>query len=1036
MDTSLSLAISSAYLAAFLATSLALVAWQRRPSAWARPFAVMMMALSSWSLALALELSAQTATSVRLWRMGQILGASIMPVAWFVFAARYAGSERRLSPLRRWALYLVPLITVFLAITNTWHGLVWRAWRDPTGDLPGGVMPGVWLSIQAVYACILTLGGVVILWRVLWQMHREQRWRRMIIILGAILPVTGFVLQVLEIDRAGETTLLPVLLTAGVVCLSWTAARQQILDLVPIARQTVLRSMPDGVIVMNNQDRLVEINPAAEQIIGRNAEAIIGERFVEVVPEWRSLWYESVIRGEYQTEVSVDVGGERRWFDMRLTPVYARDRHLSGRLMTLRDITDQKRTEKELIERRKFVEDLVAVARATAEGPGLQATLQNALDITTSLTGAEYGSLFLLDGTGRVTHSILARGNTPPGSRRKIVGTVMDDGLAGWVVRNRETALIDDTLDDERWVTFPDQPYVARSVLVVPITSGEDVPGVLTLQHAEPGFFDEDDAALLRAASDQMALALHKAQLYDEQIRLANRQQTLFEVLKTVGRHLDPATVVHVATETIVGRTGWSGAAILVPAPDGAFLNVRAGAGLLASFQGRRLSAARSPFARALATAQTQTRGSLETVPGDDETLPLLESAMMVPFRYAQDQTGLLVVGSDETGSFEEDDILLAESLAEVIGMTMTNAQLFQVVADEHSRLQALIESSRDGIVLVGNKGHILFLNNMALDILGIENEPVDWLYRPLTDLLASLGEEAQDLLSLVEIEAIHGDRVESAMGEGELAINDRALRWQNLPVRTEKMLVGRLIVLEDVSREQALQRMREDLTHTMVHDLRNPLNIVSGSLEMLESGLRTDMAPGELGKILDISRQSIGRMLHLVNGILTISRLESEQVPLNLQELDLGDLMQQVLAAQEALAREKEIQLGGLNGCAFSEQTLVQADEELIERVLQNLIGNAIKFTPVGGNIVVHMARADAGGLLVSVRDTGPGIPPDIRDQLFEKFVTGLQKEKGAGLGLAFCRMAIEAHGGQIWAENNADGGATFYFTLPGPTA
>jgi signal transduction histidine kinase len=173
-----------------------------------------------------------------------------------------------------------------------------------------------------------------------------------------------------------------------------------------------------------------------------------------------------------------------------------------------------------------------------------------------------------------------------------------------------------------------------------------------------------------------------------------------------------------------------------------------------------------------------------------------------------------------------------------------------------------------------------------------------------------------------------------------------------------------------------------------------------------------------------------------MVNGILKISQLESGKMPLRRTAFDMTVLIDQVLDAQTPLALEKDISLRhAVNGMPLEPHPIrpVFADPELIERVLQNLVSNALKFTPSGGEISVR-ATADASRqmLIVEVKDTGPGISADIREQLFEKFVTGLHAEKGSGLGLAFCRMAVEEHGGKIWVESDSGEGATFYFTLP----
>ncbi|MFL7809136.1 MAG: sensor histidine kinase, partial [Anaerolineae bacterium] len=163
----------------------------------------------------------------------------------------------------------------------------------------------------------------------------------------------------------------------------------------------------------------------------------------------------------------------------------------------------------------------------------------------------------------------------------------------------------------------------------------------------------------------------------------------------------------------------------------------------------------------------------------------------------------------------------------------------------------------------------------------------------------------------------------------------------------------------------------------------------------------------------------------------LDIGRMESGRMPLERSAVSLGDLIAGVVESQLPLVAEKGLRL---EDEVPSDLGPVYADGALIERVLRNLIGNAIKFTSTGDAIRVT-ARADASGkssLLISVSDTGSGIPPDIRERLFQKFVTGQQEERGSGLGLAFCKMVIEAHGERIWVESPPGGGTAFTFTLP----
>jgi signal transduction histidine kinase len=194
--------------------------------------------------------------------------------------------------------------------------------------------------------------------------------------------------------------------------------------------------------------------------------------------------------------------------------------------------------------------------------------------------------------------------------------------------------------------------------------------------------------------------------------------------------------------------------------------------------------------------------------------------------------------------------------------------------------------------------------------------------------------------------------------------------------------------------------------------------------------------------RLFEIANNSTRRMVDLVNSILDLSRLENGKMPLDPTVVSLPDLLAETLRLQSPLSAAKKLRL---DTDIPPTLPLAWADAELIERVLQNLVGNAIKFTPAGGVITVA-ARHLAGeppvdgerGVLscphmhVSVTDSGPGIPPEMRDKLFQKFVVGEQEERGSGLGLAFCKLAVEANDGEIWVESGPEGGARFVFTLP----
>lgn len=173
------------------------------------------------------------------------------------------------------------------------------------------------------------------------------------------------------------------------------------------------------------------------------------------------------------------------------------------------------KTEKAASEaQRELLEKVVAMARSPAQEQVLKVMLQETLDLSSKLTGAETGSLFLLDSHGAVTDSLLTQQSAAEEVRARLIGSVLDKGLAGWVNRHRQLGLIVDTEFDDRWITLPNQPYQVRSALAVPILRGQELLGILTLLHCKPGHFTPEIAQLMQVTADQIALVLENAQLY------------------------------------------------------------------------------------------------------------------------------------------------------------------------------------------------------------------------------------------------------------------------------------------------------------------------------------------------------------------------------------------------------------------------------------------------------------------------------------------------------------------------------------------
>jgi two-component system sensor histidine kinase/response regulator len=220
------------------------------------------------------------------------------------------------------------------------------------------------------------------------------------------------------------------------------------------------------------------------------------------------------------------------------------------------------------------------------------------------------------------------------------------------------------------------------------------------------------------------------------------------------------------------------------------------------------------------------------------------------------------------------------------------------------------------------------------------------------------------------------------------------------------------------------LEALRDNLTHMVVHDMRSPLAIVQMSVEMLKTRL-TNLSEPE-SKLLEGALRGAQAMNRMTTQLLDVSRLEAGQMPLNKTACDLAAITQAALEAISPLLGERHVVLEA------REPLTVPCDAVLLRRVLDNLLSNALKFTPPGKEITLSIVR-ESDSAQLAITDTGPGIPEEFHQKIFEKFcqIAGEQQSQGTGLGLTFCKLAVEAHGGEIGVESEKGKGSTFWFTL-----
>ncbi len=288
--------------------------------------------------------------------------------------------------------------------------------------------------------------------------------------------------------------------------------------------------------------------------------------------------------------------------------------------------------------------------------------------------------------------------------------------------------------------------------------------------------------------------------------------------------------------------------------------------------------------------------------------------------------------------------------------------------------------------------------------------------------LVTALSERDQRLLG---IGAGANDYITKPIDKNDLSLRVRnAIRMRQLFLEVEGQY----------RRLEKLELLRDSLVHMIVHDLRSPLAGIRAYLDLLKLD-GAGKLDAELTESIEGARRVAAEMTEMVSDLLDVSRMEDGKMPLDLASTDLGALVVAAVRAADAAGRVR------VRVEAPVDRLRVVCDAVVIRRVVANLVGNAVKFTPAAGQITVSV-RGEGADVRVSVSDTGRGIPPEFHQKVFEKFGQVEAAAHGAkhssGLGLTFCKYAVEAHSGRIGLESTVGKGSTFWLVLPvrGPTS
>ena len=700
-------------------------------------------------------------------------------------------------------------------------------------------------------------------------------------------------------------------------------------------------------------------------------------------------------------------------------------------------------------QRQTYLESLYTLISTINTATNLDDILTTGLNQAMQIAEMVQGKIYLLDKRDQVLKLSVCLGSSPDEIDRAAT-FVPGEGGPG-------RALV------QKWMVVEHDPPVSvtesnpdvqepQSHVNLPLIVGGKAVGVMRLSTRNKQTLSLEVTQLLVTIADQLALTLQRGQLADQMRDQLQIMRRLYEIttafLSQTGSHGTIFLLLRALHDNITGALGtvfyriehnhWRRSQIY-PTGNNVF-KTHWGEGPAGEGEVSFLATGQQERMRVLTeTQQTKFPSLWEHVAAVGA-----KQVLYLPlFSPDDDCSGVVAVLMAEEHALDENETIMAWAIVQQGMAALVRINLYEATQKSESLMRAILESSRDGIILVGfdaTQPIIRYVNGQALRMFALSEDTTHWEMHALPEIIAAATPNAPQLTEWLAEAAVHARGVpqddEKREKESTTIADDQnapvfetahglMLQVQRWDVYSEQnQSLGALFLFRDVTEAKALERMREDLLNMLVHDMRNPLSAAQHALHLLQDPEMQDVT----NELISIAFTSTERLTKLVETILEISRLESGRFELQQQALILADHVAEIIKNTFVSTHNINIDVNIPYTLPF-----LWVDGAAVTRVFENLFSNALKFVPkLGGGRIRVAAVQEGNWVQVEVYNNGPHIPPETQKMLFTKFVAGQYQGRGYGLGLAFCRLVVEAHGGMIWIRNQPEGGVSFYFTLP----
>ncbi|MEI7987900.1 MAG: histidine kinase N-terminal 7TM domain-containing protein, partial [Chloroflexota bacterium] len=667
---------------------VAFFAWKRRKIAGGLPLALLMLAVSIWSIANGLENAAVGFAMKLLCGKIAYLGIALAPFMFLLFSLAFLQHQHRISWTMIALFLVIPVTTIGLVFSNEWHHLVWSniTYNSEPGTNILLYQYGPWFWIHAIYVYILIFVSIFLLIRTALRSQQLYRQQSIAILFSTPLPIISNFLYLSGLGPLKGLDLTPIAFSLGGMILTWSIYSLQMFDFLPIAHEKIIENLSDGVIVLDNFNRVVDINANALEIIRKISEQhsfqtpskVIGEPVENIF----AMLPDISNRADEDSRIEMRLGNDKGYqdYELHVSPVSDAKEISLGHILTLYDITKRKHAEEAEHEQRILSDALRNIASALNGTLDLDEVLDRILENIGAVVPHDLATIMLIDEEG-IANVVRHRGYREHNLENIIELIhlpVIETPTLHQMMDANVPVLVADTRVDNNWVkikeTEHELSYVGTPIRIV----GETV-GFINLVSMSPGFFTAHHADRLLAFSDQAAIAIENARLFSKAQKYAQEAEVLHAVGMAINSSLEFEQILDLILEQINTVIPSDTASITLIEKDEVVLKAVRGKMILKQVIGKRWKMRNTPAQQVFEVRHPMRFPDVQVSYESyrPEPYSYIKSVLIIPLFVKEDVIGFLYLDSKELGSFTTDDERVASVFATHVAIALENSRLY-----------------------------------------------------------------------------------------------------------------------------------------------------------------------------------------------------------------------------------------------------------------------------------------------------------------------------------------------------------------------